>query len=396
MNVIKINTSFNKKRLLLNALPYSAFLLITLNVGLDFEYSFVPIIIILGIITFIIRESIKFHILEWCFILLAIMSSISIFSYQNVSNFKEIIFFLVIAAGAFFARKRDSEEISKVATWVIIIYLAIGILDFFLPAFAELKSKILTRSNYDSLGLRGVSSLATEPSYFALVVFSCWLMYYSGRNFTDISIKFFMLCAACLILSKSAMALLVLPILIITLDYKYRKYFIFIGVILFFLFLYKMSDSSRAGQVLTMLVNADYEILLRDESAGSRFYFTFKDFYISYDYLFFPFGPGSYDSVIDTINLEKIIPAHLINVYKFEMSGSLFGRFLLEYGFFIFFFVIYVSYRSVLKIGVLKSLILLPLFFLIYTQMISLVFAPVSFSIGMFLYALIKDDENGR
>lgn len=384
----------NKSKYYKYIIPYAAFLFATLKTGLNYEFSIIPALAVF--ITLVISYSKKITVskIEFLVFFLAIITSISAIAYINANNIKEALFFLLISGGLIFARNASNIEICNLSTRIAKIYLFFGICDYFIPGFSELKASFLTRSfAAEEENLRGVSSLATEPSYYVLAIFSCWLIYFSANEFKSINIKFFIICIISLLLSKSSMAIIVVPLLVISLERKYRLFILIstgFGISLLFILGANVADYARAGQVISLLWNKGFNGILADESAGARFAFIIKDVRIAIGIFFLPLGPGSYDYIVSLFEINYLLPANFSSTYDITKSGSLFGRFLVEYGFIAILVMMFLLYRILLNAGFIRLSIIFIFIFIILIQMISLVYAPISFSLGVFLNFLLK------
>jgi hypothetical protein len=148
------------------------------------------------------------------------------------------------------------------------------------------------------------------------------------------------------------------------------------------------SNTFRAIQILVSLFeNSDFEFI-NDDSAKARLFYIYKDLYLSGSLYLFPSLPGSYELIQSMLDA----PLHLNSPveYSITMSGSLLGRFLVEFGIFIFFFIFYLFYKLVSNFSKIKLLTTFIILLGIYLQMISLLFSPISFSLGFAMFRIFN------
>lgn len=372
-------------------LPVIILLLPTVKTGLGFEYSVIPALFasVIGLITYSFRPSMTF--IEFVAILIAVLSFIVAVLLNNIDGVKEAMFFITLSAGVLYARVANNDSVALLAERLLLIYCVVGLADIFVPGFSSVKSLFLTRSFVENVGVRGVSSLATEPSYFVLVVFSLWMLHYSSRGFTHITHRFFIVGLVCMLISKSSMAILVFPLFIISSGISYKKLTIISMLVLVFFSFWQINQyqySYRFMQFLMLLGNG-YDAVLLDQSAGSRLLYIIKDLYLSFQLFLLPFGPATYESLISLSDIPRMFVTPAGFKYNILQSGSLAGRFLVEYGAFFIIAIGFIFFKTVRRIGSMRSLLITAFMVSILFQMISLVFAPIAFSFGgWFFYVL--------
>lgn len=367
------------------------FFLPTIKFGLNYEFSLVPAAAAaVAVCGYLLRDK-ALRRLDAVLLLLLLGSAVALFVFLDPNVVKELLFFLTLYGGVIWARRYSGVSLESLSIRVLWVYLAVAVIEVLLPEVSVYKTYILTRSFYSVDGPRGVSSLATEPSYYALVVFACWMVCYSGNKFESVPLRFVPLALVSLLLTKSTMAVLILPLLMLTVDRQYRSRLLIgstlavIGIVVA-----GVTVDSRATQLLGSLYAEGFDFLFRDESASSRLFFIIKDLDLSWRNGLMPLGPGSYDHAMSRYDLASLIPASLLSLYNFSISGSLLGHFLVEFGLLAVVVVVVVGLKLTKSNGYVGALCLMLLVMLLLLQMISLVFAPVAFSLGVFAQRLFE------
>lgn len=365
------------------------FFLPTLKFGLNYEFSLIPAALVSLVVTAYLLQDGLLKPMDAVILLLLACTVASLFVFLEANIVKDIIFLLVLYGGVIWARRYRRDNYDGLVEVVLWVYLAVAVIEILVPQVSVLKTYILTRSFYSTDGPRGVSSLATEPSYYALLVFSCWLVCYSGRRFTYVPGRVLVLSLVSLALTKSTMIVLITPLLLLTASPRYQaRIWIAAGLLMGVVAIVGLSTDSRAVQLLGSLYAEGLGVLLRDESAGSRLFFIIKDIDISWRHGLLPAGPGSYDHVSAQYDLTQLVPAALLDLYNFEMSGSLLGHFLVEYGILMPALFVWMHVRIASRAGHVKALGLVLFIALLVLQMVSLVFAPIAFALGVMLQKL--------
>jgi hypothetical protein len=370
------------------------FFLPTIKFGLSYEFSLVPAAVTAVVLGGYLLQDGALERMDIILLLLLASTLVALFVFLDANVFKDLLFVLMLYGGVIWSRRYRGTSLEVLSVRVLWVYLAVAVLESLVPEVSVFKTYILTRFFYSAEGPRGVSSLATEPSYYALVVFACWLVCYSGNKFDHVPVKFMPLALVSLIFTKSTMAVLILPLLMLTVDQRYRARILMAGALLVIgVAVVGVSVDSRATQLLGSLYAEGFEFLFRDDSAASRLFFIIKDLDVSWRNGLLPLGPGSYDYAITQYDLASLIPYRLLSLYDFSMSGSLLGHFLVEFGMLtvVLLMAIYVKLtRSAGYIGALGVTLLVSLLLL---QMISLVFAPIAFALGIFAQRLFEASE---
>ena len=365
---------------------YVCFLFVTFDIGMNFEYS--PIPALFSFFTIIVysvfNHRFKYHEIALGF--LAICSFLIFLLTGNINGFKEFLFFIMILSGSIYARTIPDHRQFSSSNYILYLYLIVASVETLFPEFSEFKSLFLTRSHISDDTLRGVSSLSTEPSFFALTIFSIWLIIASSSNYSYVPKGVLTVMLACLLLSKSSMIFLVMPLLLLSLNNRNLIYtsmaFCVLMLFAFVAFDLDLLISTRATQLLYTLFNSDSN-LATDASASSRLYYILKDFTATSELSYFPIFNGMYELVTPNISFSNI---NISSDYDITLSGSLLGRFFVEFGIIFVFFLCYLFFKMLYKYKTFRIIFIFIFIFAIYAQMISLIFAPIAFSFGVFIY----------
>jgi hypothetical protein len=284
----------------------------------------------------------------------------------------------------FFARYHSlvcKEKYKNTLLLTIFVYTIVGFLEYNYT-FYSYKSFFFGETSFPG-NYRGGSSLATEPSYFALTTGFCAFLYIILNEYKISFLEATYLIFA-LLLSKSLMALLFLPTILLCMKRNYLLVLL-IPVILYIL------SNVQLGRIehVYRLIQARglFYFLLEDVSANARIIFSLKDVLLSYEFLFLPLGIGSYYFAQNIAGIPAFIYENMKSSYSLTLSGSYLGHFIVEFGLIIVAFVLLISLLIVGQTsnGFKKSLMLVNIM-IISTQMISFTFfllpAAVSLLIG--------------
>jgi len=369
---------------LIKILPFPVFLFVTLNVGLNFEYSPIPLFFILAALFFNYYRKPYGEQTEVMLAILACASIVSVIAYVNANAIKEAVFFLSLLAGYVYCKKENSAEIRRTINTITTIYLIVAFAEMLLPGFSELKSHLLTRSYFSPESTRGVSSISTEPSFFALTLFSCWLIQASVDGFKEINIRFTIKILIGLVLTKSSMILLMMPAIIFFSESRRKLFIGFFAIIIPLLFyaVYSADMNFRALNLVIDLMSEEPLADMLDDSASARLFYITKDISHAMGLYFFPFLNGSYE----LFNYTPGSSLSLDTIYDPNLSGSLLGRFIVQFGFILLLYIIYVGSILQRKISFCGGAVMMATLIAVCFQMISLIFFPISFSLGVFAY----------
>ena len=144
-----------------------------------------------------------------------------------------------------------------------ILWISFGFLEFLIPEFIDLISKKRTNA------ARGVTSLAPEPTFFGVYLFfSSWIIVESKKFIIDSKKKILILINIfCIIfLAKSATVAVFLALVV---------FFLFIYKILYFSFKLSVSKKKLINYILFSVAICSFIFLLRNQLSGARIYSIF-------------------------------------------------------------------------------------------------------------------------
>jgi len=196
---------------------------------------------------------------------------------------------------------------------------------------------------------RGVTGLATEPTYYGVVMLFYILFFRVVRPRFE-RMYIFLASLAILVFAKSAMAALFLISYFFVLSFFGRYWSIrfgYIGMIFSLPFLFRFLPDSRMKNLLSSLIDNPVDVLLVDASVNDRFFHVFlslKGFFVNFG---LPHGFSSFAGFAE--NQLSIYSGIIISEW-FSLSGRIMsglGSALFELGFFglLYLFIpIYVLY----------------------------------------------------
>jgi len=348
--------------------------------GVYFEYSLIPaVFVVLALFLGYVRFGVKIKYPDLV-IMMFIAYSI-ILSVTNVYLFKEALSLIYILFGYRLVSDCDSTKITravKIAIWLLLI---IGLAELYAPFLGQIKSMLLTRSYASGSLYRGISSLTPEPSYFALTLFSAFILVATSKRHAETDWMIIFLVFSGLIFSLSTMIALMIP-LILLMTKSIKGYQVLLAFLIIIFVSISYFDGSRFMQVILGLSDG-IGYLKSDGSSSSRLFYIIKDLNIFASNYGLPLGPGGYELFAGDGGYLKGVG--LETIYDPSLSGSFLGRMLVNYGFLLC-VPIYMIFREfILEFGYVKGF--LAFFFLVAVmfQMISLAFAPFSIAVGALL-----------
>ncbi|MDA8602526.1 hypothetical protein N9L89_06985, partial [Gammaproteobacteria bacterium] len=283
--LIQLSHDEKLSRILSSAITV-CFLAVAVDIGMPYEFSLIPPILSCCALAYYILLKSTLPLIV--FALVAFAFIVAFFSLINIDVIKQAFFFFMVAFGALCQKHCSKEDLTRSVLTILAIYISIGIFELLIPNVSTLKSLILTRSTMPE-GTRGVASLAQEPSFFALVVFSSWIILMTSENFSLRKVDLIaFLAVLALMLTKSGMSILVFPMIFIAFKQSIISFSLFTSTLLLLLF----SQLTRAKIFLELLINLNYSVL--DESQSGRLFYIIKDLNTIAARYFVPYWPGSY------------------------------------------------------------------------------------------------------
>ena len=355
-----------------------------IKTGLSFEYGALPICAAFYFLITLPQSKIW---IEAILILVGIICLISGGLFSNIDAFKELIFISYLITGIRLIKNEIvNERIIKIS---IMFWVLIGLLEY-IPSLYEIKAALMTKSLQPNV-VRGGSSLATEPSYFALSIGCLMIMQLTVRGYAKLSFQNGAIYLISFLLTKSTMSLLFLPLLLFSTKKSYI-FLVFIPIIV--IYHWEQFSSSRYIRIFLVLLENRYNGgVFTDASAGSRLLYIIKDIQISSGSFFLPNGPGTYEPVMKLKNGASFVSEQAITEYDFSMSGSLIGRFLVNYGFMFILGWVYFLFYLLRKCKV-PGLVTWITVSAVGMQMISLVSPIFPLMLGSLLFYVTRSYNN--
>lgn len=297
-------------------------------------------------------------------------------SYNYVSFF--VIFF--VALGLFKYTKVNFEFILFLTFW---LWFFVGLIQLFIPDFLT-----FLVNNPRTTAERGVTSLATEPTYYGVVMLFYVLFFRIIKPKYEM-VYVFLATVAIFVFAKSAMAALFLILYFFVASFfgRYWSIRFFYIILLFFLPLFfHLLPDSRLKNLLSSLIKSPFDVVLLDASVNDRFFHIFlslKGFFVDFG---FPHGFTGFAAFAER---QLSIYSDIIIVEWFSLSDRIMsglGAALFELGFiglvylFIPMFVMY----PLLKYGFGFFLSVIFLFYILYFSAV-----PIGFSLFPLFLAVV-------
>ena len=343
------------------------------------------------VLAFLLFPFFKFSLSKNQFLILLIsIFSFIVFIYSGPSfaTFRSLYNYISIFVIYYISNKILKERIFKVDSIIkysFYVWIVIGLLQSTIKRdlFVFLLSDARTTEN------RGVTSLAPEPTFFAIILIFFFLFIFY-LNFHNQKKFYFMIIFSVLFLAKSSMGTLYLFVLFIY--YLFTKLsirFFFLSILVIFSLSFSMSyfyDSRLYGLALVFIENPS-NLLLLDASINDRFfqiYFSLKGFF---HFFLLPHGFSSWGNYL-VVEIPKYADYVLLDYSSSDsriMSGL--GSLLFELGFIglLLPFVIVKFNLLLFKNNTFGLFFVLILIFLLLVSAI-----PIGFSYFGFYLALIE------
>ncbi len=371
---------FNINRLL----PYLIFLLPNFYSPLVYEYNILPFVFsIFFLINYFVKRK-KTNFLIICLISPIFLFLPISFFFFNLNDFvKDLAFFTLLFTGIIYSTNNDLKRFIDLKFFKIIISIVFSTiliqllgLSFFLEPF------LIRQVNRAFIGF---SSIYGEPSFLLIAMLSLSILYSKNSQFFYNKMKkekIAILGAATM--SGSTFLIIFLPFYYNIL--KRKLLFLFFMIITIFIIFYLFPFALRVINVILIFIKSGLIELLTDGSIGARFSYIHKDLYVASKNIFQPFGIGTYSLVTNEINFSQLFDEDFI--YNKNLSGSLFGRFLVEFGIvWILFLIIFIVFCF---LNSFWTFFLGSLLIIVSFQMISTFFSPFIFSLGFFIGSILN------
>ena len=354
--------------------------IITNNINFTFGYQISPISICFLFGALMLNRHILFaqnHIKILLFFLICTLVITSPFA-NPVDLFKDLMFFMTIIFGLVIAS--DQKFNLKLIKITIILILTILILQF-LPQYMDFHKIIFHRAS-TTVG-RGFTSFLGEPSFLAATSTIILLNYTILVGYLDYKDPYILLIVSALLLSFSSMALFGLMFVFwkIRLSLFAKSVVVLLGILL----LWPLISNLNVRMIHFMLTLLSGQEL--DVSANSRLFYILKDLKIFLTGFAIPlWGPGGYHHAMVYMN-DIQIPENFI--YNPNMSGSLLGRYLVCFGFFVLLIPIMTIHKTSKK-KFFEVVLYLSFLILVIMQMIPTGLVPFNLFVGSFFASLLR------
>ena len=335
------------------------------------EYSVIPPALIS---IFIIKN---FHQLRGGILIFSTIFSIGIFlPLMNVGLdlVKEFIFLLQFIFGFLFFK--DVQCIDRIIRLTLIITLMVAMLQWFVPQTESIFSLTMSRV-YMPYGSRGASSLFQEPSFYAFFCSAIFFMLWAEVKFYAINKNLWCLILLNLLASGSAMSLIVFPFMFIALKLSFKLKLSILLVLFYFTLVHSnfLDANIRYLSLLKSIFDNGLEI---DTSASSRLFFILKDLKQFFECsIYLPTLTAGYQSSFELCG-HIAVPDNFI--YDPTLSGSLLGRYLVQFGILTLFFISWLFWF--LEGKWFNKILALVSFCALFLQMVPITFPIVGIALG--------------
>jgi hypothetical protein len=307
--------------------PFVAFF----KTGTDMQ----PYSVVCGIFLFpffkfkITKSQMYFFFLVLIAFLLLFFSDFSFNSFRSLYNYISLFIIYYVSFRILSLKIVDIESIIKIflSVWIIVGFLQATIKK---DLFTFLISESRTTDN------RGVTSLAPEPTFFAIVLIFFILFIYH-LNLNNSKKYFTAIIFSILLLAKSSMGifyLLILFLYIFITNFNLRL-FLFTSLTLFLLGLsFSFFSDTRLYQLSMLFIENPFNLLILDASVNDRFFQIFFSIKGFFQFYFFPHGFSLWSKYL-AMEVPKYADYVLVDYFSSEgriMSGL--GSLLFELGLF--------------------------------------------------------------
>lgn len=268
-----------------------------------------------------------------CFALGLISIDPSFLAVRSSYNYVSFFFVFFVSLGILKYTKIDFMFVLKLTFWA---WFLVGFIQQFFPDFLS-----FLVNNARTTSGRGVTALATEPTYYGVVMLF-YILFFQVANPKFKAIYVMLATLAVLAFARSAMAALFLAsyfVVVLIFSRYWSLRFFSIGVVLIAPFSFGLLPDSRMKSVLLSLADDPVKVVLVDASVNDRFFHVFlslKGFLLN---LGFPHGFTSFTAFAEN---QISIYAGLIIAEWFSLSGRIMsglGAALFELGIFGVFYI---------------------------------------------------------
>jgi hypothetical protein len=293
-------------------------------------YSLVFAFLLLPLFKFRITKSqVIILIIPIVAILLLILSSLNFNTLRSLYNYISIFFIYYVT---YKILNSEMFNIEKIIKFFLYIWIAIGL---FQTLF---KKDFLTFLISDSRTTesRGVTSLAPEPTFFALILIF-FLLFIYHLNYKNKFFYYFLIVSSILFFAKSSMGLLYLFFLFLYLfltKLSFKFLAVSVSIVLVFSFFVQFFYDSRIYGLISLFVENPSNLLLLDESVNDRFFQIFFSLKGFLSFFLLPHGFSNWNNYLtsEVPKYSNYVMVEYSSVDGRIMSG--YGSLLFELGFF--------------------------------------------------------------
>jgi hypothetical protein len=347
-----------------------------INFSVGFEVSPISLMAVFSVVL-INFSRIKNDVLSGWLIRIFFFSSMVTFMFLSPMDYlKDTIFVMILLSGFTIAQ---NERVTLFIINLTIILLFVFCILQFIPGYENIHEVIFNRSS--SGGSRGATSFLAEPSFLAATTAILMVNYGLLKEGVKFSDPFVLLLLFTMFASFSAMAVFGLVAFFYLLRWPLSWKVILTTVIGYLVWPLVSELNVRAAQVLFALIDGK-----SDQSSGARLFYVLKDLHMTKVSYFMPvWGLGGYSAASEYIDVSHLIPSKFI--YDPKMSGSLFGRYIVIFGFTVLILPLYFIHKSNRRF-LIKMLSCLLIIVLLSLQMIPLGLVPFVLFLGSSLSIL--------
>ena len=323
-------------------------------------------------------------------IVLFVFSGPSFNSFRSLYNYISIFFFFYIT---FKILKSQLFDIKLIIKKFFYIWVIVGLLQLLINKnfLTFLLSDSRTTEN------RGVTSLAPEPTFFAIILFFFLLLFFH-LNYEKKKIFYFLIIFSILFIAKSSMGVMYLFLIFIYLfltKLNFKFFTLSFLVLISISFIVPFFADSRIYGLISMFIDNPSSLLLLDASINDRFFqifFAFKGFL---DFYLLPHG-FSYWNIYLAAEVPKYANYVMLDYFSVDgriMSG--YGSVFFELGFFglLLPFIFFKHILFLLQNKIKDILLVLLILNLIMISAIPIGFTYFGFYLGILEYLVFQKKE---
>lgn len=249
-------------------------------------------------------------------------------SFRSAYNYISFFIVFFVALSLFKSTKINFNHVLLLTFW---LWFFVGFVQLFYADFL-----LFLVNNPRTTEGRGVTSLATEPTYYGIVMLF-YILFFKLSEIRFKSLYIFLCSFAVLFIAKSAMAALFLFLYLFVVSFFGRYWsirFLYLTIFFSIPFIFQYLPDSRMKQLISSIFDDPVKVVLVDASVNDRFFHVFLPIKGFFENLGLPYGFSSFvDYSTDQIGIYSTV----IIVEWFSVSGRIMsglGSALFELGFF--------------------------------------------------------------